>query len=582
MKDNNGILPSITFMTLLKISLFSLSCFYLLTNCSNKKEQTNNKSKQPNILLIVADDLGYTDLGCYGSEIKTPNIDALAQQSTVLTSFYTGPTCSPTRGMLLTGTDAHRNGFGTMIDDWSDNQLGLRGYEGYLNFDVVTFPKLLQDAGYHTSIAGKWHLGIPPKKEQWPFNRGFTRSFCLLPGGGGHFYDKQPFLAVIPESAYCQDSSFVGALPEDFYSTKNYADKAIEYINESQQQDQPFFHFLSYTAPHWPLQVPDDYVDLYKGQYEEGYEKLAQSRLAKAKKAGVIPDYVEVPPLSPNVLPWTELTDLEQRKASKSMELYAAMIERLDFHTGRVIQHLKEIGAYENTLIIFMADNGAEGNSIMGYANTGEWVDTTFDNSLANMGKQNSYVELGTGWAQVSSLPFKWYKAFATEGGVRAPAMIHYPKGKKVANGINDNFVSVKDLAPTFLELAEVQHPQTNYKGREILPMDGESMLPWLMGKSETVHPKDKAHAWELYGRRGLRKGNWKLEWMEKPYGNEEWELYDLSKDISQQHNLAATLPEKLAELVKAWEIYEKENNVTLPNRPTAYAKETIWRGGRK
>ena len=561
-----------------KITILYLSSFLFLISCAMEKQASENTTKRPNILLIVADDLGFTDLGCYGSEIKTPNIDALAEQSVRFTSFCTGPTCSPTRAMLLTGVDAHLNGYGTMVDDWADNQLGLRGYEGYLNFDVVTFPKLLQDAGYHTSIAGKWHLGSPRKKEQWPYRRGFTRSFCLLPGGGGHFSDKQPFLSFIPESAYGQDSSLVGTLPEEFYSTKNYADKAIEYIDESIQNEKPFFHFLSYTAPHWPLQVPDEHVDLYKGKYDEGYEKLAVIRLKKGKEKGVIPTTTMLPPLSPNVLPWKELSKEEQKNASKSMEIYAAMIERLDFHTGRVIQHLKDKGAYENTLIIFMADNGAEGNSIMGYEGTGEWVDSTFDNSLANMGKMNSYVELGTGWAQVSSLPFKWYKAFATEGGVRAPAMIRYPKSKNLGHTIHDNFISVMDLAPTFLELANVKHPQTTYKGKEIFPINGTSILPWLEGKTATVHATEKVHAWELYGRRGVRKGKWKAEWMEAPYGNSDWELYDLSKDIGQQNNLATTSPEILKELIKSWDNYVKNNNVTVPDRPTAYAKETIWR----
>jgi len=546
--------------------------------CACHQEEKIVPTKKPNILLIVADDLGFTDLGCYGSEIKTPYIDALAKHGKRLTSFYTGPTCSPTRGMLLTGVDAHRNGFGTMDGDWSDNQKGLQGYEGYLNFDVVTFPKLLEDGGYHTSIAGKWHQGSPRKKEQWPFSRGFTRSFCQLPGGGGHFADKQPFLSFIPETLYSQDSSLVGALPKDFYSSKNHTDKAIEFIDESNKDNKPFFHFLSFTAPHWPLQVPEEFVDLYKGRYDEGYEKLATQRFEKGKKKGVIPEHATLPPLSPNVVPWAELSTTAQQKASKSMELYAAMIERIDYHTGRVIQHLKDIGAYENTLIIFMADNGAEGNSIMGYEGTGAWVDTTFDNSLENMGKQNSYVELGTGWAQVSSLPFKWYKAFATEGGVRAPIILHYPKWNKAENIISHDLLSVMDLAPTFLELAGIEHPKTNYKGREVLPMNGTSMLPWLNGKTERVHPEDKVHAWELFGRRGVRKGKWKAEWMEAPYGNSEWELYDLSMDIGQQNNLATTQPEKLAELIKAWEIYETENNVTLPDRPTAYAKETVWR----
>lgn len=559
------------------VFLFS-GCLFFAVSCDTETQDTSAIPKRPNILLVVADDLGFTDLGCYGSEIRTPNIDALANRSTRFTSFCTGPTCSPTRAMLLTGVDAHLNGYGTMEDDWADNQKGLRGYEGYLNFDVVTFPKLLQDAGYHTSIAGKWHQGSPRKKEQWPHNRGFTRSFCLLPGGGGHFYDKQPFLSFIPESPYSQDSSLVEDLPRDFYSTKNYADKAIEYIEESQKEGKPFFHFLSYTAPHWPLQVPDAYVDLYKGEYDEGYEVLAERRMTKAKKAGVIPSNTALPPLSPNVKPWAELTEEEKQKASRSMEIYAAMIERIDFHTGRVIQHLKDSGAYENTLIIFMADNGAEGNSILTYADTGKWVDDTFDNSLENMGKLNSYVELGASWAQVSSLPFKWYKAFATEGGVRVPAILHYPKGQKVNKTISDNFVSVMDLAPTFLELAEVQHPETKYQGREIYPMNGSSMLPWMTGKAATVHPADQAQAWELYGRRGVRKGKWKAEWMEAPYGTSEWELYDLSADLSQQHNLADAEPEVLAELIADWATYEKTTNVTLPDRPTAYAKETIWR----
>ena len=560
---------------MLRVLIFLLIIISAACNKAAKEAPTN---KRPNILLIVADDLGFTDLGCYGSEIKTPHIDALAKESVRLTSFYTGPTCSPTRAMLLTGVDAHLNGYGTMDGDWSDNQLGLRGYEGYLNFDVVTFPKLLQDAGYHTSIAGKWHLGSPRKKEQWPINRGFTRSFCLFPGGGGHFYDRQPFLSVIPASPYCQDSSLVEELPRDFYSTKSYTDKAIAYIDESKKQQQPFFHFLSFTAPHWPLQVPDESIDLYKGKYDEGYEKLAVQRLEKAKQKGVIPTQAPLPPLSPNVLPWEELSKKDQQKASKSMELYAAMIERLDHHTGRVLQHLKDIGEYENTLIIFMSDNGAEGNSIMGYAGTGEWVDTTFDNSLTNMGKINSYVELGTGWAQVSSLPFKWYKAFASEGGVRAPAMIRYPKSNIPTPTLKDDFISILDIAPTFLELANISHPKSIYQGRTIFPMSGNSLLPWLEGQAKEVHPPNTVYAWELYGRRGLRKGKWKMEWMEAPYGNNEWELYDLSNDITQQHNLANSQPKVLQELMKDWESYEKNNNVTLPDRPTAYASESVWR----
>ncbi len=562
-----------------KIGFIYITTVLFFCSCGAEKSTIAEQPSQPNILLIVADDLGFTDLGCYGSEIKTPNIDALAQHGLRATSFYTAPTCSPARAMLLSGVVAHRNGFGTMAGDWSDNQKGLRGYEGHLNFDVVSFPKLLQDAGYHTSIAGKWHLAYPAnKKEQWAVNRGFTRSFCLMPGGAGHFGDRQPMFEFLKKADYVADSSIVETLPKDFYSSKNYADKAIEYINESKEQAKPFFHFLSFTAPHWPLQVPSEYADLYKGKYDQGYEVLGEQRLQKGMEAGVIPNHTAMPPLSPNVVPWEELSKKEQQKASRSMEVYAAMIERLDHHTGRVIQHLKEIGAYENTVIIFMADNGAEGNSIMSYAGTGKWVDKTFDNSLENMGKPNSYIELGTGWAQASSVPFKWYKAFATEGGIRVPIIFHYPKWQKQGGIIDKTFASVLDVAPTFLELAKAEFPKENYAGRKIFPLDGVSMLPWLKGEKESVHPYKKAHVWELYGRRGVRKGQYKAEWLEPPYGNGEWELYDLLTDVGQQINIATTRPLKLAEMIRDWEAYVERNSVVVPDRPTAYAKESIWR----
>jgi len=545
----------------------------LLTSCSQPE-----KKRPTNILIIVADDLGFTDLGCYGSEINTPNLNALAAKGLRSTSFYTAPTCSPTRAMLLSGVVNHRNGYGTMEGDWADNQKGLRGYEGYLKWDVVTFPKLLQDAGYHTSIAGKWHQAFPAKEQTlWPYYRGFTRSFIMAQGGAGHYYDKQPLLSFIPEALYVEDTTQVATLSKDFYSSKNYADKTIQFIDESRSGHKPFFHFLSFTAPHWPLQVPDENIDTYKDKYEEGYEVLAQKRFERAQAMGIIPASAKLPALTPNIQPWNELTDVEKRRSSRAMEIYAAMIDRMDFHVGRVIAHLKEIGEYENTLIVFMADNGAEGNSIMGYEDTGEWVETTFDTSFENMGRLNSYTELGAAWASVSSLPFKWYKAFATEGGVRAPLIIQYPKSKRTANTIANDFLSVMDLAPTFLELADVKHPGTTYQGRKVYPMNGMSMLPWLHGEIDFVHPMEKAHVWELYGRIGVRLGDWKAEKMEAPYGTGVWELYNLKEDLIEENNLANNYPEKLQELIGHWKDYEKENAVTLPDRPTAYSKETYW-----
>jgi len=560
-----------------------ISILLLVIGCKNESTSIET-SVRPNILLIVADDLGFTDLGCYGSEISTPNIDALSKQGIRNTSFCTAPTCSPTRAMLLTGTTPHLSGLGTMAGDWSDNQKGQKGYEAYLNFDVVTFPKLLQKNGYQTSITGKWHLAFPPKtKEQWAFNRGFDKSFCMMQGGAGHFHDKQPFLSFIPEAMYTEDSTFVDTLPKDFYSSTSYVNKSIDYIQQSAQDNKPFFHFLSFTAPHWPLQVPDKYLNLYKGKYDEGYEKLAEIRFAKSQQMGLIPQNAKLPPLSPNVKPWKSLTKEEQKQAAKNMEIYAAMIEVLDMEVGRLMDYLKKEKLYENTVILFISDNGAEGNSIMTYEDTGEWVKKTFDNSWENQGRIDSYIQLDAAWAQVASLPFKWYKAFAHEGGVRAPAIFSYPKHLKEnahpkSGSIHHNYLSAMDIAPTILELTNTKHPGTFFEDRKIYPIQGKSMLSWLTGAVKEVHEKEEAHAWELFGRVGVRAGDWKAEKIEAPYGTGDWELYNLKEDIIQENNLAKSRLEKMQEMIQHWKIYEKKNNVIMPNRPTAYAKETYWK----
>jgi arylsulfatase A-like enzyme len=546
----------------------------LLLSCGTKPQKTNHA--RPNILLIMADDLGYSDLGCYGSEIRTPNIDALAKNGVLNTNFYTASTCSPTRAMLLSGVVAHRNGYGTMEGDWAENQKGLKGYEGYLNFDVVPFPKLLQQGGYHTSIAGKWHQGGEPSL--LPHKRGFDRSFILLQGGGGHFFDKQPLLEPIKNSTYFQDSQEVDSLPHNFYSTEFYVDQSIHFIKESKTLNKPFFHFLSFTAPHWPLQVPDKALDLYKDQYNEGYEALAKTRFEKAKKLGIIPKNAQLPPLLPNVKPWSKLTLNEKKVARKTMEIYAAMIELIDLQVGRLLDFLKKEELYDNTLIVFMADNGAEGNSILGYINTEEWVKKTFDNSLENMGRINSYIQLDAAWAQVSALPFKWYKAFSYEGGVRVPAIFSFPKQIKPKNAFNGDLLTVLDIAPTFLEIANIQHPVTKFEGKTIYPLDGSSMWLWLTGKTDHVHPKEKAYAWELFGRIGVRQGNWKAVKAEQPYSLGAWELYNLEEDISEQHDLASKNPRKLEEMIAYWKSYEKKYAVTLPNKPTAYATEKYWK----
>jgi arylsulfatase len=254
------------------------------------------------------------------------------------------------------------------------------------------------------------------------------------------------------------------------------------------------------------------------------------------------------------------------------------MIERLDVNVGKLIAHLKSTGQYENTLIVFMADNGAEGNSIWGIADTKEWVANTFNNDFENIGRKNSYIFTGPSWAQVSALPFKWYKSFSTEGGVRTPMFVSYPKWTQNAGKISNEFISVMDLAPTFLELAEVAHPGAEFNGKKVFPMDGVSLLDWLEGREDYAHNPEKSHCWELYGRKGVRKGDWKAEWYDSPYGNEEWELYNIESDPGENINMALDNPEKLEELKADWEAYAKAYNITLPNEHVAYGIEEIWR----
>ena len=305
---------------------------------------------------------------------------------------------------------------------------------------------------------------------------------------------------------------------------------------------------------------------------------MAEKRLEKAKQLGVIDEVAIMPPLTPNVAPWDELTRNEQKESSRTMEVYAAMVERVDANIGKLIDHLKSNGQYNNTLIVFMADNGAEGNSVLGIADTREWVADNFDNSLENIGRKNSYVFTGPSWAQVSSLPFKWYKSFSTEGGVRCPSIISYPKWIHNFGKINNDFISVMDLAPTILEFAGVKHPEEVFEGREIYPMDGISLLSWLEGTDESAHKSDEAHCWELYGRIGVLKNNWKAELYDSPYGTEEWELYNLKTDPGELENLALVNPKKLEEMKAEWKAYSVKYKVTIPNERVAYGTDEMWR----
>jgi arylsulfatase len=358
---------------------------------------------RPDVLLIVADDLGHSDLGVLGSEIRTPNLDALAREGLLLTSFLVSPACSPTRAMLLTGADAHAAGLGTMAGEAAENQKGRPGYEGRLSDGAVTIATRLSRAGYHTYLSGKWHLGTD--EPQGPRAQGFERSFALLPGGASHFADAAPLVEGRDRASYVEDGRET-TLPAGFYSSAHITDRLIEQIRGGLADGKPFFAFASYTAPHWPLQVPDADLDLYRGAYDEGWDVLRARRFEAMRKRGIVPRTSPDPPRTRFARAWSALSPDEKRREARKMEIYAAMVENLDRHVGRLLRFLKDAGRYERTLVLFFSDNGAEGNPIDRLRANAAWIPKRFDNSLENLGRPGSYAWLGPGWAQATT-PFR-------------------------------------------------------------------------------------------------------------------------------------------------------------------------------
>ena len=509
---------------------------------------------RPNVLLIVADDLGYADLGVYGGDIRTPNIDALAAEGVLFTQFHTAPMCAPTRAMLLSGNNNHVAGMGRQAAG-GPLQVHLPGYEAHLSDRIAPLPRVLSDAGYHTSTAGKWHLGTA--REHSPWAAGFERSFNLTHGAGSHFSDVGFYAGG---SEYREDGA-ESSWPEGAYSTELFTDRLLEYIDEAVDQGRPFFAFGAYTSPHWPLQVPEEYLDRYAGQYDQGYDALREERFETLKKAGIVPEESRLPPRNDAITPWDELTPEQQRRESRKMELYAAMVENLDDHVGRLVGHLKERGIYENTLIVFMSDNGAAAEDFYHVGGYAEYVQANYDNAYGNMGRPGSWVSYGPQWAEAGSAPFSRHKGYTRQGGVVTPMII---TGPGVANrgSINRTYVTVMDLAPTFIDLANAEYPSDG----TVRPMLGESMVDFLAGSSPTVHSDGYTTVLFHYGRAFLRQGRWKLVSLEAPFDESKMELYDVLADPGETTDLASAEPEKYAELLALWRVKRAELGIILPS----------------
>ena len=457
--------------------------------------------------------------------------------------------------MLLSGNDNHVAGMGSMFPVKGTPREGKQGYEHHLTDRIVTVAQLLKDGGYQTFMAGKWHLG--QEDAYIPFAKGFEKSFALLNGGANHFNNNQIFVNEPPQ--YRMDDKAV-LFPEGKFSTDVYTEKMIEFIKNG-QKDKPFFAYLTYTAPHWPLQAPEDYIDKYKGKYDIGYDSLRVIRFNQQKAIGIVPSSATLPPRTEWIKPWTQLSAEEKKIEARKMELYAAMVDNLDQHIGQLMEYLRGSNQLDNTIIVFMSDNGAAAEDFYNMpAGFGPFLREHYNNSLENMGKPSSFVSYGPQWAQAGAAPFKLFKAYSTEGGIVTPLII---SGKYVERkpGFQNAFVNVMDLAPTFLELAGIKYPDV-YNDKKIVPMLGESFLSFIRGQRNTIHNNNYVYGLEHDGQCLLIKGNWKITNISEPFDEAAFALYNLAEDHGETNDLSKSNPEKFKEMLKEWEIFKKKTGV--------------------
>jgi arylsulfatase len=473
--------------------------------------------------------------------------------------------------MLLSGVDTHINGLGNM-DEWTaPNQQGVPGYEGHLNKQIATLPELLKQAGYHTYMVGKWHLGKAP--DLIPAARGFERDFSLLDGAGS-YWDMTNLAAITPKSTFTEDGKYLTELPDDYYATKTYTDKLIGFIEDNRKDGKPFFAYVAEQAPHDPYHLPRDWRNRHVGEYDKGWDQVREERLKKQIELGIVPANTQLAERMWFLPDPFVLAPAAKAILGKKMELYAGMVENMDYHIGRLIDYLKQIGEYENTIFIVFGDNGAEGTDLfkmiagtpgsLNYLFAAENWSETDPNAWGDPG---SYVAYGPMWAQVSMTPFSQYKGWMAEGGIHNALIVSGPVVKRPAGSINNGQMHVADIMPTLLEIANAKYPKTLENGHELPPLMGKSWLPMLSGKTESPRTDTDYMAWEIFGNRALIQGDWKIRWEYKSIGKGDWELFNLANDPSERKDLAKENPEKLNALLKLWDEYVKENNVIIPNR---------------
>ena len=488
---------------------------------------------RPNILLILADDLGFSDLGCYGSSIATPNLDRLAAGGLRFTQFYNAARCCPTRAALLTGLYPHQAGVGHMLQPWRPPSYGSG-----IGENTATIAELLRDSGYRTYHVGKWHVGglggggakAKADTRNHPMNRGFDRAYGS--GGGGNYFALQPLYL---------DREHIKP-GEDFYATDAFTDYAVKFLEEHGRdaKTKPFFLHLCYTAPHFPLHAKPADIAKYRGKFAHGWDVERERRFAKQKELGLFPSNAQISPRAPEAKAWKDLPAAARDDWDLRMAIYAGMIDCMDQGIGRVLDAVKKLGEEQNTLVLFLSDNGASAEFLDSWPNPGRG-----HKPGSEAGTRESHKCLEVGWANAANTPFREHKMWNHEGAISTPLIVSWPAGIAARGQFTREPSHIIDLLPTFLELASTKYPD-KFKDRALTPLPGKSLVPALQGRSLG----ERTLAWEHEGNRAVRVGDWKLVASFRG----DWELYNLSRDRSELKNLAAQQPAKVKELTAAWQ----------------------------
>ena len=512
--------------------------------------QTEKTQDRPNIILIMSDDMGYSDIGCYGGDVETPNLDELAETGLRFTQFYNGARCCPTRASLMTGCYPHQTGIGHMTNtptNFTQHDLGISQYRGFLNHNCVTIAEVLKDAGYATLMTGKWHLGISDKSK-WPLQRGFDKFYGIIPGASNFFKPEYP-----RGITFMNDT--VSVNDDNFYITDAFTDNAIRFIDESKKEnsEKPFFLYLAYTAPHWPLNAPKEVINKYQGKYLDGWTKLRETRFAQMKKMGLVDENWKL--TQQDSRDWNSLSDEKKKEMDLRRAIYSAMIDRMDQNIGRLTEYLKKEDIFDNTLIIFLNDNGA----------CAEFSE--LGNGPAELlGTKEGYIlSYGRAWANASNTPYREYKHWIHEGGIATPFIVHWPNVIPSEN--NGKLISeygfLPDIMATFADVANATYPK-EYHGNKIVPTSGKSLVPLFKGENKRIHTEPIF--WEHEGNKAVRLGKYKLVSTWEKDVETKWELYDMDVDRTEMNDLTEQMPEKVKKMSKMYDDWAAKNSILTWN----------------